>query len=164
MSLGIKTGLDLKQFTQSELIRHFGKSGSFYYNIVRGNDFRKVEPYRERKSIGAENTFSIDLLERSAILAELSDISDVMWDRVERIGTKGKTLTLKVKYDNFDLISRSISFQTYISSKAQVDQFAKELLNNTEVGKRKIRLLGLTISNLESHEEEDSGQLTFEFK
>ncbi|HMV42246.1 MAG TPA: DNA polymerase IV [Leptospiraceae bacterium] len=164
ISLGIKTGLDLKQFTQSELIRHFGKSGSFYYNIVRGNDFRKVEPYRERKSIGAENTFSIDLLERSAILAELSDISDVMWDRVERIGTKGKTLTLKVKYDNFDLISRSISFQTYISSKAQVDQFAKELLNNTEVGKRKIRLLGLTISNLESHEEEDSGQLTFEFK
>ena len=163
ISLGIKTGWDLKQFTQSELIRHFGKSGSFYYNIVRGNDFRKVEPYRERKSIGAENTFTIDLLDRLSLYAELDDIADVLWDRVERVGSKGKTLTLKVKYEDFEVVTRSISFNSYISSKDRIVQFGRELLNNTEFGKRKIRLLGLTISNLETNEDADNGQLTFEF-
>ena len=162
LSLGIKTGRNLKEFTQSELIRHFGKSGSFYYNIVRGLDFREVEPYRTRKSIGAENTFSVDILELSAIHAELEDIADVLWDRVERIAAKGKTLTLKVKYDDFESITRSISFRNYIDSKEILLKFGKELLVNTEVGKRKIRLIGLSISNLYSEEEEDS-QLKLQF-
>ena len=163
LSLGIKKGSDLKQFTQSELIRHFGKSGSFYYNIVRGNDFREVEPYRTRKSIGAENTFAVDIMDRSSIFTELDDIADVLWDRIERAGAKGKTLTLKVKYDDFESITRSISFKNSIESKSTIIKFGHELLEGTEAGKRKIRLLGLTVSNLHSEEEEDSAQLRFAF-
>lgn len=163
VSLGIKFGRDLKEFTQSELIRHFGKSGSFYYNIVRGIDFREVEPYRTRKSIGAENTFTSDLLELPSIEKELEDIAEVLWDRVERVGAKGKTMTLKVKYEDFESVTRSISFRNYIDTKEILLKFGKELLTNTEVGKRKIRLIGLSISNLYSEEEEEDSQLKFIF-
>ena len=163
LSLGIKTGKDLKQFTQSELIRHFGKSGSFYYNIVRGDDFREVEPYRTRKSIGAENTFSVDILDKPTLIAELNDIADVLWDRVERLGAKGKTLTLKIKYDDFESITRSISFRNSIDSKEKIIKFGQELLENSEAGNRKIRLLGLSISNLIGKDEEDLNQLKFSF-
>ncbi len=163
LSLGIKTGKNLKEFTQSELIRHFGKSGSFYFNIVRGLDFREVEPYRSRKSIGAENTFSVDILELSAIHAELEDIADVLWDRVERLDSKGKTLTLKVKYEDFESITRSISFKNYIDSKEFILKFGKELLSNTQAGKRKVRLLGLSVSNLFSEDDIEINQLKFSF-
>ncbi len=163
ISLGIKTGKDLKHFTQSELIRHFGKSGSFYYNIVRGHDFREVEPYRTRKSIGAENTFAVDILDKPSVFAELDDIADVLWDRVERSDAKGKTLTLKVKYDDFESITRSISFKNFIDSKETILKFGHKLLTGTEAGKRKIRLIGLSISNLQSGEEEESAQLRFAF-
>lgn len=163
LSLGIQNGKDLKKFTQSELIRHFGKSGSFYYNIVRGHDFREVEPYRTRKSVGAENTFSVDILDKPTLIAELNDIADVLWDRVERLGAKGKTLTLKIKYDDFESITRSISFRNPIDSKEMIIQFGNELLLNSEVGKRKIRLLGLSISNLNESGKEDDSQLKFSF-
>jgi len=163
LSLGIRSGKDLKQFTQSELIRHFGKSGSFYYNIVRGDDFREVEPYRTRKSIGAENTFSVDILDKPTLIAELNDIADVLWDRVERSGAKGKTLTLKIKYDDFESITRSISFKNSIDSKEIIIKFGQELLQNSEAGNRKIRLLGLSISNLIGKDEEDLNQLKFSF-
>lgn len=163
-SLGIKNGKDLKKFTQSELIRHFGKSGSFYYNIVRGHDFREVEPYRTRKSIGAENTFAADILDKPSVYAEMDDIADVLWDRIERVHAKGKTLTLKVKYDDFESVTRSISFRSFIESKETILKFGHELLESTEAGKRKIRLIGLTVSNLHSDEEdEDSGQLKLAF-
>ena len=102
-------------------------------------------------------------MDRSSIFTELDDIADVLWDRIERAGAKGKTLTLKVKYDDFESITRSISFKNSIESKSTIIKFGHELLEGTEAGKRKIRLLGLTVSNLHSEEEEDSAQLRFAF-
>lgn len=159
LSLGIKNGLDLKKFTQSELIRHFGKSGTFYYHIVRGQDFREVVPYRERKSVGAENTFPQDILDVNTLHSELEDIASVLWDRIERTGAKGKTITLKVKYEDFESITRSITYKNFIDSEEIILRSGKELLLNTEAGKRKVRLLGLSLSHLKSEEDKDDKQL-----
>ena len=87
----------------------------------------------------------------------------MLWDRVERLGAKGKTLTLKIKYDDFESITRSISFRNSIDSKEKIIKFGQELLENSEAGNRKIRLLGLSISNLIGKDEEDLNQLKFSF-
>lgn len=161
-SLGILYGRDLKKFTKTELIHHFGKSGLFYYHIVRGEDFREVIPYRTRKSIGAENTFAVDILDLDLLQKELEDIADILWHRAERANVFGKTLTLKVKYDDFQSISKSITYKTFFDSKDKIYQFAKQLLSDTLAGKRKIRLLGISLSNL-NNEEKDNSQLSFNF-
>ena len=124
----------------------------------------EVEPYRTRKSIGAENTFVADILDKPSVYAEMDDIADVLWDRIERVHAKGKTLTLKVKYDDFESVTRSISFRSFIESKETILKFRHELLESTERANEKSVLIGLTVSNLHSDEEdEDSGQLKLAF-
>jgi DNA polymerase IV len=158
-SLGIKNGLDLKQFSKAELIQKFGKSGSFYYHIVRGEDSRSVNPNRNRKSIGAENTFESDLLDKELLWKELEIINGILWNRIQKVNFKAKTLTLKVKYDNFESISRGITQKNILDSKDFIFQLAMDLLHNTEIGIRKIRLLGLTLSNLDSTDQKEPSQL-----
>lgn len=105
-SLGIHTGADLKQWAEADLIAQFGKVGQFYYRIVRGQDERPVVPNRTRKSIGAENSFDPDLSEWNCIVQELHRIALTLQQRLEN-QPAGRTLTLKVKYADYQQITRS---------------------------------------------------------
>src|SRR5229473_6937230 len=105
--LGIETGLDLRAQSMAFLQQHFGKAGAFYYWIARGVDDRPVRANRVRKSVGAENTFSDDLFTFDAAQDALLPIIDKVWSHCESTGTRGRTVTLKVKYADFEQITRS---------------------------------------------------------
>jgi len=164
--MGINTGYDLKQWTEYSLIDRFGKSGRYYYRIARAIDNREVNPNRIRKSLGAENTFSTDIQTQEEILRELNKINLTLKERIERSKTKGKTLTLKVKYTDFQQITRSKTVDYWIDTASKVEELYPELVDHISLDKG-IRLLGLTLSNL-NHDlvKEDSHQniqLTLEF-
>jgi len=148
LNLGIKTGHDLRQLEEEQLVFHFGKIGSFLYNIVRGNDERPVEPTRIRKSIGSETTLShdtADLIEIGSILTTLAaDIEQTL----KKKQTGGYTLTLKVRYEDFTTITRSQTVKTPISSSVDILSIVHGLLAATDAGRQKIRLLGLSVSKL----------------
>lgn len=160
--IAIHTGKDLKAFSLSELIRLFGKAGGFYYNIARAIDERPVDPKRIRKSIGTENTFEHDLMRLPEILIALKIIENELADRIKRSGAKGRTLTLKVKFADFEQITRSKS-QEYPFTPSSIHAVSLELANEIELEKG-IRLLGLTLSNLENLKELDAYQLEFDFR
>ena len=151
-SLGIQTGADLKQRSEAELVQHFGKSGRFYYRIARAQDDRPVQPHRVRKSIGAERTFEQDLDDLTQMHQELSAIAQDLHHRLVAKQATGHTLTLKVKYADFQQVTRSRTFRDLIQSAETIVVVAQELLVATEVGARKVRLLGLTISQLSSED------------
>jgi DNA polymerase-4 len=107
--MGIYTGKDLKAYSLEELVRLFGKTGSFYYNIARAIDDRPVDPNRSRKSIGTEYTFERDLQGIQEILFELRNVENELVRRMQKSGSKARTLTLKVKFEDFEQITRSKS-------------------------------------------------------
>lgn len=145
--MGINTGFDLKKWSEYDLIDRFGKSGRYYYRIARAIDEREVNPNRIRKSLGAENTFEKDLTTLPDILDELERINEILQTRIARAKTKGKTLTLKVKYTDFQQITRSKTVDYWIDTSLKVEQLYRELSEEVSLEKG-IRLLGLTISNL----------------
>lgn len=114
---GIWFGRDLKKMDRLELVRLFGKAGSYYYKICRGEDDREVEPSRERKSVGAEETFLSDLFRMIDLEKEMLQIADILWTRIEHSNVKAKTLTLKFKYADFEQHTRSNTITGYFSSK-----------------------------------------------
>lgn len=148
-SLCLHTGADLKRLTEQEMIRHFGKSGKFYFNIVRGQDDRPVQPHRERKSVGAEDTFAQDLINTEDMLLELEKIAVNVHKRLKRSGLKGRTITLKVKYHDFKQITRSKSFEEPMDHWETIVETSQQLLLATASGQRKVRLLGISISNFD---------------
>jgi DNA polymerase-4 len=137
----------LKKLTEREAVRHFGKSGKFYYKIVRGIDDREVQPYRETKSVGAEDTFPYDLKEFEEMCDELEKIARIVFDRLQRHGLKGRTITLKIKYHNFKQVTRSQSLREGIASLETITAVAKKLLEASDLEDVRIRLLGISISN-----------------
>jgi DNA polymerase-4 len=145
--MGINTGYDLKQFTEKELRKRFGKVGSYYYQIARAQDPREVNPHRIRKSIGAENTFREDLIKMESVENELEKIKDILEQRIYRANTKGKTLTIKVKYSDFQQITRSKTQSYWIEDGRQIKNIYEEMLGTIEI-RNGIRLLGLTLSQL----------------
>lgn len=145
--IGIHVGADLKKFSESALVERFGKAGRFYYRIVRGIDNREVQPYRETKSIGAEDTFPYDLTDLDEMFVELDKIAKIVHERVTRRKLKGKTLTLKVKYHDFKLITRSKSSSNAIEDSDAIAAIAKQLLSMVDLDEKRIRLLGITLSN-----------------
>lgn len=145
--MGIHKGIDLKQMTEEDLIRSFGKSGRFFYKIVRGIDNREVHPDRETKSLGAEDTFSHDLTELDEMYEELDKIAETVVTRLQKYNLKGRTITLKIKYHNFKQITRNQSFSHALSDKETILQTAKDLLLKTDPENHKIRLLGISLSN-----------------
>jgi len=147
-SLGIHTGKDLKQWSEIELVEQFGKTGRYYYNIVRGIDHRKVKPDRIPKSIGKERTFTEDVDDISWIHNFLRELAGKIADRLHQKNAGGKTVTLKVRYDDFETITRSNSFSHYIDEASDIADTAIALLDETKVGDQKVRLLGITMSNL----------------
>lgn len=148
--LGIHSGYDLKQWDLFSLIRNFGKAGKFYFDIVRGIDERPVEINSERKSIGTELTYEKDLTTRFEIIAELYKVEKELMERIERSGTTGRTITLKVKFSDFRQITRSRTLQNYISNFQTLHEEVTEIRKSLNLEGTRIRLLGVSISNLES--------------
>lgn len=164
-NLGVMTGADLKRWTEQDLLRRFGKVGSFYYNIVRGYDDRPVMPNRIRKSIGAEESFAHDLSDEQSMVSALQEIAETVKRRMDESETTGRTLTLKVKYADYTQVTRSRTIAEWISDTDQMISIALELLDTTEVQTRNARLLGISISNLSCEEEESEYvQLTLDLK
>ena len=145
--MGIHKGIDLKKMTEEDLVHYFGKSGRFYYKIVRGIDNRQVQPHRETKSMGAEDTFAEDLTTVESMNHELDKIAEVVVTRLRKYNLKGRTVTLKIKYHNFQQITRNHSFNKAIGDLETIINTVKELLLKTDLENKKIRLLGISLSN-----------------
>lgn len=145
--LGINKGLDLKRFTEDQLVQQFGKTGRFYYRIARGIDDRQVEPNRETKSVGAEDTFPEDLTQAAAMIPELEKIAATVSRRLQSHQLRGKTITLKIKYADFRIITRSRSLTQYIDDAGEIMAVVIELLKATEPEGKPVRLLGISVSN-----------------
>jgi DNA polymerase-4 len=152
--LGVFTGKDLKKFSERDLISRFGKIGSLYYQNARAIDEREVEPDKARKSIGAENTFFADINDKNQLKKELSSVASIAWDRISKQNFKGRAITLKVKFADFKQITRSKTSIKAISQYCVFLNTSIELLEKVlsePINKnKKIRLLGLYISNEES--------------
>lgn len=157
-NFGIYTGADLLKKSLPELIEHFGKTGIYYYHVVRGNDDRPVEASRIRKSIGAEATFYDDIVKDDLLLNHIETISEDVWHRMKRANVFGKTLTLKVKYYDFTINTHSTTRSNYIDFEEELFTLAKRLLEIRRFPDKPIRLLGLSVSNLNN----SSGTKEFE--
>ncbi|WP_053976743.1 DNA polymerase IV [Mangrovimonas xylaniphaga] len=171
--LGIFTGKDLKLKSMEYLDEHFGKSGRYYYNVVRGIHTSEVKPNRIRKSLAAERTFSENLSSEIFMLEKLEHISEEVSKRLTKSKVAGKTVTLKIKYSDFTLQTRSKTLPYFISDKSIILETAKDLLYQEKLD-NSVRLLGISISNLntEKHKDKDkikdeestvSVQLKFDF-
>ena len=146
-ALGILTGADLRQWDRASLMRQFGKAGLLYYGYARGIDDREVVPNRIRKSISAETTFIEDTDDRARLAADLGEVCDEVWGRLQRHRFKGKTVVLKLKFDNFKQITRSKTLPTPVDSLATLYRVVQELLAACDFGGHKIRLIGAGVGN-----------------
>ncbi|MEM9389478.1 MAG: DNA polymerase IV [Bacteroidota bacterium] len=161
--MGIHHGSDLKQWSEIDLVSRFGKSGRYYYRIARAEDDRPVNPDRIRKSLGAENTFSKNVITLEEVLEKLESIKATLTRRMSGSNTKGKTFTVKAKYEDFQIITRSKTVDYWIENENQVKKLITEVVHEIPMTKG-IRLLGLSISNLnhEVEEHEEKKPLTFQ--
>ena len=146
-ALNLFTGADLKRLTEVELVRLFGKYGSFYYNIVRGIDDRPVEPNRETKSISAEDTFLNDLSNPAEMKEQLDRLAAIVTNRLQQYELKGKTITLKIRYSDFRQLTRSYTLPAAMADQETIATTALQLLLKTDILQAKIRLLGIGVSN-----------------
>jgi DNA polymerase-4 len=157
--LGIHTGADLASWTLPQLHAHFGSSGDWYWRICRGIDEREVKPDRPYKSVSAERTFDEDMRDPERLAAELERIAGYAWERVSRAEVIGRTVTLKVKYGDFTLITRSRSFGSAVPDLTAFTAAGKLLLSGLFPLAKGIRLLGLGLHNLADGDSEESLQL-----
>lgn len=163
-SLGIHTGADLKRMSESYLVQKFGKAGHVYYQNARAIDDRPVTPERIRKSLGAENTFLTDIGDRDRLREELHDIAEEVWRRLGNREFSGRTVTLKVKYADFTQITRSRTLDHFVVDFDRFWRIALELLEQVDSTEKKIRLMGLTLSNIQDIERPDVIQLEIDFR
>ena len=162
-NLGIFTGNDLKKKSIEELVKLFGKSGSHYYNIVRGIHNSAVKPNRIRKSLAAERTFSENISSEIFMIEKLEKIADELERRMIKADTKGKTITLKIKYSDFTQQTRSKTKANFMQTKKEFFPVVKELLFQDKLT-NSVRLLGLSFGNLNTVIKEPFWvQLKFEF-
>jgi DNA polymerase IV len=150
--LGIETGADLKAMSLDFLQHNFGSSGPYYYDLARGICHRRVSAHRTRKSIGAEDTFFADLSTEPELVTELGRIADTIWTRIGDRPIAGRTVVLKVKYQDFQIITRSRSLDRPVSGRDEFLAIGTDLLRGTLPAPKGIRLLGLTLSNLSEPE------------
>lgn len=162
-NLGIFTGLDLKQKSLEELTKLFGKSGGYYYKIVRGIHNSQVKTNRIRKSIAAERTFFDNISSEIFMLEKLDKIATELEKRMVKSNTKGKTVTLKIKYSDFTQQTRSKTIQQFIQKKNEFMPIVKELLFQSKL-ENSVRLLGISFANLDTEKKEPVWvQLKFDF-
>lgn len=155
-ALGIHNGYDLKQWSRAKLQHHFGRAAVYYFDIVRGIDHRSVENNRVRKSMGAETTFSTDLIDRQEMLRCLEPLAEKVVIGLQSKRFAAQTITLKVKFDNFQQITRSHTEVRAFTELSVVLNRLTELMQRTEAGQRKVRLLGLSLSNLSLLDENEA--------
>jgi DNA polymerase-4 len=161
-SLGLYTGIDMRNQSLEFMQANFGKAGTYYYWISRGVDNREVRANRIRKSVGAENTFANDLTDFEAMLAELQPLIDKVWRHCEDKGTRGRTVTLKVKFADFELISRSRTVAGAVSSRDELECTSADLLKALFPIEKAVRLLGISISGFELGEIQEPEQIALE--
>ncbi len=160
--LGIKTGADLKAWDALDLTAHFGKSGGYYYHIARGVDLRPVRSSRQRKSLGKETTFAVDICDTTELLAHINVLAETVFKLLLAKKMQAKTVTLKVKYSNFRQITRSISLPYPIEGIVQMQALLADLFAKTDAHKQLVRLLGVTVSGLITEDQDIEKQLTFD--
>ena len=161
--LGIFTGLDLKGKSLDFLEKHFGKSGNFYYNVVRGIHNSEVKSNRITKSVAAEHTFDINLSSEIFMIEKLDNIAVTLEKRLKKHKVAGKTITLKIKYSDFTQQTRSKTLPYFVSDKALILEVVSELLYQERM-KNSVRLLGISLSNLNTEQKEFIVvQLKFDF-
>lgn len=147
-ALGIFTGADLKQLSEVELQTEFGSSGAYYYRVARGIDDRPVKAFSKRKSIGKETTFDGNIVNKAVIWQTLLGIAERLEAVLDDKKMLARTITLKIKYSDFELNTRSKTDANGFISKQQMTAALPELLRKTEVGRRPIRLIGVILANL----------------
>lgn len=150
--LGIQTGADLRTKSVEFLSQHFGKSGPWYYAIARGEDDRPVRPDRERKSSGSETTFADDLTDATAIEREVLGQADEVWAWCQKANAYGRTITVKIKFADFQQATRSRSVTGPVSSQAQLHDVSLGLIRSVLPAEKGIRLVGVSVSNFERTE------------
>ncbi|MEC8323724.1 MAG: DNA polymerase IV, partial [Bacteroidota bacterium] len=163
---------DLKQKSKFFLKENFGKSGAYFYDIVRGIHLSSVKPNRSRKSLAAERTFSKNLSSEIFLIEKLEQIATEVSKRLKQLNIAGKTLTLKIKYSDFSLQTRSKTVPYFIRSKDVITEHSKALLFQEKL-QNSVRLIGISISNLntslkteqaqDTTDKDVSFQLKFEF-
>jgi len=167
--LGIETGADLAEKDIAFLRAHFRSMGDYLYRAARGIDLRPVRAHRIRKSVGGERTFSEDIASEERLRETLENTVNIVWDRVEKAGdegqrVRGRTITLKLKFNDFRIMTRARTAPHWIERKDEFARLARELLTEALPLPRPIRLMGLTLSSLDRDEEpeprEDSAQLS----
>jgi DNA polymerase-4 len=146
--LGISTALDVRAKDEAFLLQHFGKAGRHFYWVCRGIDHRPVVANRVRKSVGAENTFPRDLTSLDGMRAELDPLVDKVWQHCQATGVRGRTVTLKVKFSDFHIITRSRSSEAPISDRATLASISAELLAAQFPMPKGVRLIGISLSSL----------------
>ncbi|WP_109301724.1 DNA polymerase IV [Aquimarina sp. AU474] len=169
--MGIYTGKDLKSKSEEFLTQNFGKSGKHYYQIVRGIHLSEVKPNRQRKSLAAERTFSDNISSEIYMLERLESIAEELQKRLKNNKVSGRTVTLKIRYSDFSLQTRSKTLPYFVSDADILLETAKELLYQDTM-KNSVRLLGISLSNLNTgkdkkkqkeKEEVEIVQLRFDF-
>ena len=166
LSLGIKTGADLKAYPKDRLVRIFGKSGIYFYDIAHGLDDRPVEPNRIRKSIGKETTLIEDIDDTDHMIEILENLAFKLENLLFERAAKGRTITLKIKYHDFKSITRSVTIAEPLDGAAVIMRHVRQLMQKTDAGLKKVRLLGISISNFDDEDTriQTCGQLPLPFK
>lgn len=145
-ALGVQTGADLKALSLGELQARFGKSGGWYFGIARGVDERAVNPSRERKSSGSETTFDTDLTDPERIKAGIVEMADDVWAWCEKTGRRGRTVTVKVKWADFQNTTRSRTLSGLVQTREQLQAASVALIESVLPPPKGIRLVGVTLS------------------
>ncbi len=154
--LGLETGADIANKDRAWLRQNFGSFGDYLFRAARGVDLRPVRTNRLRKSVGGERTFSEDIHEAEELRETCERIIDIVWERIERAQAKGRTVTLKLKYNDFTLHTRAQSVSQLVEDKETFAALGRALLEEEMPLPRPIRLMGLTLSNLERDGDEES--------
>ncbi|MDQ3190789.1 MAG: DNA polymerase IV [Bacteroidota bacterium] len=163
-AMGVFTGADLINMSKEELIICFGKSGKYFYQVVRLEDDRPVQSDRVSKSVGAENTFEKDITEFTLLMKELKIIAEILQNRLERKNLKGKTIILKIKYSDFTIKTRSLTVKDYLYLSFDILTICERLLESANYNEKPVRLLGISVSNLNTENNtEKTGQMCFDF-
>ena len=160
-ALGIETGADLRRQTLDFLRNHFGKSGTWYNELARGQDDRPVQPGRERKSSGSETTFPEDLIDPGRIEAGVVAMADEVWTWCERANSRGRTVTVKIKWADFRISTRSRSLETTIDTRDRLHEVALDLIRSVFPPPKGVRLVGVTLSNFRSPGASEGAELPF---
>ncbi len=158
-ALDVHKGADLLDKPEHWFTQNFGSWGEYLYHAARGIDHREVKPNRIRKSIGGERTYDQDKWSDEELMEAIDHIIDIVWERIERYQARGRTITLKMKYSDFQQITRSQSLDHNVADEAEFRAISLQIFSHLLPTQKGIRLLGLTLSNLDSDEEEADAKL-----